>query len=1047
MYFNNRAQILISAVDQTSAAFNSVKRNLSDMSNAARSASRALSSIVSISASAAGVAALAQVSDKVKLIDARMRIAAGSAREFADAQAMAYRVSAQTGAGYDAVATLYTRLALAARGFGLTHEQMKATAEATAKSIVISGASVNEAISVVRQFSQALGSGILRGDEFNSIMENGGRLAKALADGLGLPVSKLRSLAEQGLLTTDIIVRALQSQRDAIEKDVQAMPQTIARSMAILHDNFGIIIRQLDSVTGVSDAIALSITNLGSNLRSVIGGFLVVASSTLTAVFFRLSVAVKESIVTLYGKIAAEVQAARTAQILAEHEVAKARAMLASAQAAVAASTGMARLTAVQNLLVPAQQRLAAAQAAANAAMNAGGVAARVFSSALGLVGGPLGLILTLLSAGAAAWVIWGNNAESAANKAKKSAQDALDVMERWEKRKRYGEGDEAILRQDIERLEKLQAARRESLNNSPGARKLFDEDEKKLAKMRATLAEIEKAQMNNAPGAPTEAGRELMRRRWNAYLKQFRGQADKLRDALNELRSMAKDAGISETSEEFKKAEALIRAKFGAHRSSVSAPKDNLAEQLALVKARSDAELAVLKDGLARQQTALDAALEDRLVSVRDYYAQKTVIEQREVDAEIARTQAVLAEQRRISMSGKDESTRLRAKAEVAKAEADLIVLNNRRADIEQANARKAAQAERELRDALAAAREELAQMTGTATDVDRQSAIERSYRDLRARLLAESDTEGVSIVDRLINVKAAQANLYAMEEQWRQAQERMRISQDAAKIAFDAGLITQSEYQQRVAQSSQEAAVALDALIPRMEAAAAAIGPDAVLRVEALKNELTSLRTVVDPIAQAINTDVKNAFVGMFEAIGSGAKTAKDAFLDFARSVILAINRIAAQRLAEQIFGSFSKGGGFGELISGLFKGFASGGYVTGPGTSTSDSVPARLSAGEYVVRAAAVRQVGVAFLDAINGLRTPPAWAGGRLAFAAGGLVPEVRVSTSQQQVSQSVRIVNAIDPSVTHDHLQSPAGERVIVNIIGRNARAIRAALQG
>jgi hypothetical protein len=47
----------------------------------------------------------------------------------------------------------------------------------------------------------------------------------------------------------------------------------------------------------------------------------------------------------------------------------------------------------------------------------------------------------------------------------------------------------------------------------------------------------------------------------------------------------------------------------------------------------------------------------------------------------------------------------------------------------------------------------------------------------------------------------------------------------------------------------------------------------------------------------------------------------------------------------------------------------------------------------------------------------------------------------------QVNQAVRIVNAIDPGVTHDHLQTPARERVILNIIGRNARAVRAALQG
>jgi hypothetical protein len=133
---------------------------------------------------------------------------------------------------------------------------------------------------------------------------------------------------------------------------------------------------------------------------------------------------------------------------------------------------------------------------------------------------------------------------------------------------------------------------------------------------------------------------------------------------------------------------------------------------------------------------------------------------------------------------------------------------------------------------------------------------------------------------------------------------------------------------------------------------------------------------------------------------------------------------------------------------LLGGIKK-FAGGGLVSGPGSATSDSIPARLSAGEYVVRAAAVRQVGVAFLDSINGLSSwaqGPRFRGGELAFAAGGLVPEVKVPPAQPQMNQAVRIVNAIDPGVTHDHLQTPAGERVIVNIIGRNARAIRSALQ-
>jgi hypothetical protein len=559
---------------------------------------------------------------------------------------------------------------------------------------------------------------------------------------------------------------------------------------------------------------------------------------------------------------------------------------------------------------------------------------------------------------------------------------------------------------------------------------------------------------------------------------------------------------------------------------------QDTTGSQTTLMKAQLDAEFALLKDGLARQQTALDAALEDRLVSVRDYYRQKTAIEQREVDAEIARKQQELARSQQVANTGKSENERsevsrggaeraqsarqndrLRAKAEVAKAETDLITLNNRRTDIEQANARKAAQAERELADALAQAREELAQITGTATDADRQAAIERSYRDLRARLTLEADADGVSLVDRLINVKAAQANLAALEAQWRQVTERLRNAQEAIQTQQQAGLLTEAQARQQIVALQQQSATEMERLLPTMQQAAQAIGPDAVIRVQAWRNELDRTKLTVDEMAPLWNR-IGESFGGALNGMITGAQTWRsalaaifqqvaDAFLQQiviqpfqqwiamqARMLALKLGFIqqeqtvdaaasaakVAQKTTETtaVVSMDAAKAGAGAAASqasipyvgpalavaamvamvaavmallGGIKKFAGGGLVSGPGSATSDSIPARLSAGEYVVRAAAVRQVGVAFLDSLNGLSAGPRVKGGELAFAAGGLVPEVKVPPAQPQMNQAVRIVNAVDPGVTHDHLQSPAGEKVIVNIIGRNARAIRAALQG
>lgn len=309
------------------------------------------------------------------------------------------------------------------------------------------------------------------------------------------------------------------------------------------------------------------------------------------------------------------------------------------------------------------------------------------------------------------------------------------------------------------------------------------------------------------------------------------------------------------------------------------------------------------------------------------------------------------------------------------------------------------------------------------------------------------------------------------------------------------------------------QQSAAEMQRLLPAMQQAAAAIGPDAVVRVQAWRNELERTRLVVDELApmwNRIGEGFGTALQGMVtgaqsfrEALSNLFRQVADAFLQqmviqpFQQWVAMqarmlamklgftqqeaAIEQAAAAQsvatkqaeTAAKVSANAAEAGsgaaasqasipvvGPGLAIAamaamvaavmallGNIKKFASGGYVSGPGTSTSDSIPARLSAGEYVVRAAAVRRVGVAFLDAVNGLHAPPVWDGRRLAFAAGGLVPQVQVQPATPQVSQAVRIVNAIDPGVTHDHLQTPAGERVILNIIGRNARAVRAALQG
>ena len=153
--------------------------------------------------------------------------------------------------------------------------------------------------------------------------------------------------------------------------------------------------------------------------------------------------------------------------------------------------------------------------------------------------------------------------------------------------------------------------------------------------------------------------------------------------------------------------------------------------------------------------------------------------------------------------------------------------------------------------------------------------------------------------------------------------------------------------------------------------------------------------------------------------------------------------LNKLLAKKLVQKLFGMALGGaggaGGAGGLIC-SFLGFAQGGLVRGPGASTSDDVPAMLSSGEFVLRAAAVKQWGVDFLEAINSVdASGPA---PRLAMAAGGLVP---AQAPAPVTEQSVRIVNVIDEKMAGDYLASSEGEQTILNILQRNRGAVKQVL--
>ena len=214
---------------------------------------------------------LANQADAYKNLTARIQIAVGEHGNIQKAMDDVIAVSLKTNANLEATGGLYARLTKIGQEMKWPQEQALALTEAINKAIAIGGGSAASNEAAITQLNQALGSGVLRGDEFNSIMEQSPRLTQAMADGLGVATGKLREMAGEGKLTSDIVTKAILSQSSAITKEFDKFSTTIGNSVENLKTSWMAYLGELDKTQGISEKAANAIKYLAENLDQVVG--------------------------------------------------------------------------------------------------------------------------------------------------------------------------------------------------------------------------------------------------------------------------------------------------------------------------------------------------------------------------------------------------------------------------------------------------------------------------------------------------------------------------------------------------------------------------------------------------------------------------------------------------------------------------------------------------------------------------------------------------------------------------------------------------------
>ncbi|HCR2098954.1 phage tail tape measure protein [Enterobacter cloacae] len=266
---NDYYRVMQTGGRQAAAASRETQRALAEVTSQINTAKASALGMAGAFAGAFATGHLISLADEWSSVNARLKQASQSSDDFTESQRALMDISQRTGTAFSDNASLFARSAASMREYGYSSQQVLDVTEAISTGLKLSGASTAEASSVITQFSQALAQGVLRGEEFNSVNENGDRVIRALAAGMGVARKDLKAMADQGMLTADKVVPALISQLGTMRGEFEAMPQTVSAATTKVENAFMAWVGGANEATGATSALVAVLNTVSDNIDTV----------------------------------------------------------------------------------------------------------------------------------------------------------------------------------------------------------------------------------------------------------------------------------------------------------------------------------------------------------------------------------------------------------------------------------------------------------------------------------------------------------------------------------------------------------------------------------------------------------------------------------------------------------------------------------------------------------------------------------------------------------------------------------------------------------
>jgi lambda family phage tail tape measure protein len=267
-----KLKLAIEGGQVVAATLDGVDSRIGTMGKSAKEAATGMDGMASAmkSLAVAGSAlATIRMADSITTLNTQLRLSTGNAKEAGQAFNALFDMAQQSRVSFTELGTTFAAVARSGKELGISQTRLLAVTQSISQAMTIGGGSAASMQAALVQLGQGLSSGTLRGEELNSVMEQTPRLAKAIADGLGVPIGELRRLGETGQLTSEKVISALEKSAPQLAREMSGATLTVGQAFTMLTNSATKFVGDADAASGASGSLANAMKGLSSAIDTV----------------------------------------------------------------------------------------------------------------------------------------------------------------------------------------------------------------------------------------------------------------------------------------------------------------------------------------------------------------------------------------------------------------------------------------------------------------------------------------------------------------------------------------------------------------------------------------------------------------------------------------------------------------------------------------------------------------------------------------------------------------------------------------------------------